>query len=142
MQSSVLSVRDLWASHQRPVGCVVGVRSQLADRSKRFASVCSGGCRGCSSGCGVPNFGAGDQRKESARDSGFEGGPCAAAFKTLVKRLRRLRRLYFRIGLVHEVGSFRGSDFGFHCIENTTGFSNEVGQLLDIHKTFCLFADC
>uniref|UniRef100_A0A915HQW7 Uncharacterized protein n=1 Tax=Romanomermis culicivorax TaxID=13658 RepID=A0A915HQW7_ROMCU len=35
-QSSVLWVRDLWALHQRPVGCGMRGRSRLADRSKRL----------------------------------------------------------------------------------------------------------
>uniref|UniRef100_A0A915K2C2 Uncharacterized protein n=1 Tax=Romanomermis culicivorax TaxID=13658 RepID=A0A915K2C2_ROMCU len=59
-----------------------------------------------------------------------------------VKRLWRPRQLHFWIGLVHEDGSVRGSNFGFCCIEDTTGFSYGVGQLFDIRKTFLLFTDC
>uniref|UniRef100_A0A915J6X7 Uncharacterized protein n=1 Tax=Romanomermis culicivorax TaxID=13658 RepID=A0A915J6X7_ROMCU len=47
----------------------------------------------------------------------------AVAFETAVKRLQRLRRLYFPISLVHEDGSFRGANLGLGCIEDPTGFS-------------------
>uniref|UniRef100_A0A915KMK0 Uncharacterized protein n=1 Tax=Romanomermis culicivorax TaxID=13658 RepID=A0A915KMK0_ROMCU len=62
--------------------------------------------------------------------------------KTVIKWPRRPRWLHFRVGLVEENGSLGGSDFGFRCIEDTAGFGNGVGQLLDIPKTFRLFPDC
>uniref|UniRef100_A0A915HPD8 Uncharacterized protein n=1 Tax=Romanomermis culicivorax TaxID=13658 RepID=A0A915HPD8_ROMCU len=90
----------------------------------------------------VPNIGVGDWLKGSPRDRGFEDVHATAAFKRAVKRLRRLWRLHFQIDLVHKDWSFCGSNFGFSCIEDTTGFSYGIGQLLDIRKTFCLFTNC
>uniref|UniRef100_A0A915I2N0 Uncharacterized protein n=1 Tax=Romanomermis culicivorax TaxID=13658 RepID=A0A915I2N0_ROMCU len=61
--------------------------------------------------------------------------------KTSIKRLRGHQWLRFRVGLVNEDGSFRGSNFSRRGIEDTSGFSYSFGQLLDIRKTFRLFAD-
>uniref|UniRef100_A0A915I3Y2 Uncharacterized protein n=1 Tax=Romanomermis culicivorax TaxID=13658 RepID=A0A915I3Y2_ROMCU len=58
-----------------------------------------------------------------------------------VERLWQSWRRRFLIGLVYKDWAIRGSNFGSSCIEDTAGFGNGIGQLLNICKTFHLLSD-
>uniref|UniRef100_A0A915I2A4 Uncharacterized protein n=1 Tax=Romanomermis culicivorax TaxID=13658 RepID=A0A915I2A4_ROMCU len=42
------------------------------------------------------------------------------------------RQLRFQVGLVDQYRPFCGSDFSFSCVEDATGFGDEIGELLDL----------